>query len=333
MFKNSVFIFTVIFFILYGLSVNAQKDVKGSKDHPIISRYEGSYIIGYEQENYDQLVMPAGPYDGDDTKKLTPEGKVTRILYAGPKGVSSFQVFKNYQRALRDEGFREIYNCDDNCYKFPWIFHEEETALDNRGDLTKHALAYDNTKDEKYLLTKMNSPEGAVYISVYSAFFTANYSSQEIKEEMKNRPVTLLQIVEEKSMATGKVQVNAEEMAGSLDKSGKVRLYGIHFDTDKATIKSDSEEILGEIASLLKDQPELKLRVVGHTDATGTYEYNMELSQKRAESVVNYLVDSHDIASERLSAHGVGSLAPVGANDSEEGRALNRRVELIKVYQ
>jgi hypothetical protein len=90
MFKNSVFVFTVMFFILYGLSVNAQKDVKGSKDHPIISRYEGSYIIGYEQEDYDQLVMPAGPYEGDDTKKLTPEGKVTRILYAGPKGVTSF---------------------------------------------------------------------------------------------------------------------------------------------------------------------------------------------------------------------------------------------------
>ena len=120
-------------------------------------------------------------------------------------------------------------------------------------------------------------------------------------------------------------------MASDIDETGSVRIYGIHFDTDQATIQEKSESALAEIATLLAQNTDLNLGVVGHTDAVGNIEYNMDLSRQRAESVVDFLVSEHGIAKDRLTPHGVGPLAPVASNADENGRARNRRVELINL--
>ena len=99
---------------------------------------------------------------------------------------------------------------------------------------------------------------------------------------------------------------------------------------DTITITRESKPALDEIANLLKSRPDLKLFVVGHTDLTGNLQRNVRLSQGRAESVVNALVEDYGIARERLEPHGVGPLSPVAENTSEPGRARNRRVELVK---
>ena len=85
-----------------------------------------------------------------------------------------------------------------------------------------------------------------------------------------------------------------------------------------------------EIAKLLKQTPSLKLRVVGHTDGTGALDANMKLSQARGEAVVQALVGQYGIATSRLKGYGVGPLAPVASNATEEGRGKNRRVELVQ---
>jgi len=84
------------------------------------------------------------------------------------------------------------------------------------------------------------------------------------------------------------------------------------------------------MASLLQKNASLSLRVVGHTDSTGDFAHNMALSEARAKSVVAALSTRFGIAASRLSAHGVGPLAPVASNETEEGRAKNRRVELVR---
>jgi outer membrane protein OmpA-like peptidoglycan-associated protein len=119
-------------------------------------------------------------------------------------------------------------------------------------------------------------------------------------------------------------------MAGDIGSSGKVAIYGIYFDFDKAEVKPESEPALAEIAKLLQADATLKLYVVGHTDNAGGYDHNMKLSQQRAEAVVRELTSKYRIAAVRLKPRGVGSLAPVTSNDTEEGRAKNRRVELVK---
>ena len=133
----------------------------------------------------------------------------------------------------------------------------------------------------------------------------------------------------EKELMDQDVVANAESLAGTINETGKAAIYGIYFDTGKAEIKTESEPAIGEIAKLLKAQTPLKLFVVGHTDNVGSFDSNLKLSQARAAAVVNALVSKHGIAAARLTPFGAGPTAPVASNKDEEGRAKNRRVELV----
>ncbi len=138
-----------------------------------------------------------------------------------------------------------------------------------------------------------------------------------------------LTIIEKEGMKQ-EVVASAEKMGSDIDTTGHVSIYGIYFDTGKADLKPESDAAIAEIAKLLGNDAELKVYVVGHTDNVGSFESNLKLSKDRAEAVARELAGKHGIASARLKSHGVSSLAPVASNDSDEGRAKNRRVELVK---
>jgi outer membrane protein OmpA-like peptidoglycan-associated protein len=138
-----------------------------------------------------------------------------------------------------------------------------------------------------------------------------------------------LHICEEKAM-TQEVTADAKSMAQDISATGKVAIYGIYFDFNKAEVKPESESIMKEIANLLKQNPKLNLYIVGHTDNVGALNANMDLSQRRADAVVQALVSKHGVDAKRLVSKGVGPLCPVAANKTEEGRAKNRRVELVE---
>lgn len=126
------------------------------------------------------------------------------------------------------------------------------------------------------------------------------------------------------------VVANAEVFSNDIRTTGHAAVYGIYFDTGKSTIKPESAQAIAEIAKLLKSDPNLKVHVVGHTDNVGGVDSNIKLSQSRAEAVMQALVRDNGIAAARLRAFGCGQFAPVLSNDAEEGRAKNRRVELVK---
>jgi OmpA-OmpF porin, OOP family len=126
------------------------------------------------------------------------------------------------------------------------------------------------------------------------------------------------------------VTADASSIAGELNKSGHMALYGIYFETAKATILPDSESVLGEVTKMLQQNPDIKVSIEGHTDNVGSATSNQTLSEKRAQAVVAWLT-SHGIEASRLSAKGWGSSKPVEDNTTEDGRAKNRRVELVKV--
>jgi outer membrane protein OmpA-like peptidoglycan-associated protein len=138
-----------------------------------------------------------------------------------------------------------------------------------------------------------------------------------------------LRIVEKQGMQQH-VVADAAALGSGIKAEGHVAVYGITFDTNKSVVKPESKPALDEVAKLLKQDPALKLKVVGHTDMVGSIEANIALSQARAEAVVQVLVSEHGIAAARLKGYGVGPLAPVASNDTDEGRARNRRVELVK---
>lgn len=138
-----------------------------------------------------------------------------------------------------------------------------------------------------------------------------------------------IQLVEKQAMNQD-VVADANSLMNSLKETGKVAVYGIYFDTGKATLKPESKPTLQEITKLLKANTDLNLLVVGHTDNTGAFDANMKLSMDRASAVVNALVTQYSINISRLKACGDGPTSPVASNDSEDGKALNRRVELVK---
>lgn len=139
----------------------------------------------------------------------------------------------------------------------------------------------------------------------------------------------VLTIVEKKAMVQ-EVVASAEMFKTGLKATGHVEVPGIYFDTGKSELKPESNAALSEVATLLKGDPALKVFVVGHTDNVASLDLNTKLSQARADAVVQALVSQHGIAATRLMGRGVGPLAPVASNDAEEGRAKNRRVELVK---
>ena len=137
-----------------------------------------------------------------------------------------------------------------------------------------------------------------------------------------------LVIVETKPMEQ-EVTVDASALSQSISSTGKAAVYGIYFDVDKSVVKPESNPTLDEIAKLLKQNPRLTLYVVGHTDNTGTFEHNLKLSTDRAAAVANALV-GRGIESHRLKPAGVGPLCPEASDKTEDGKAKNRRVELVE---
>lgn len=305
--------------------------VKGAKDHPLVSRFEGSKMVGYRIKEFDEVTLPSGKRIANKDGKaafessLPLEGKYTRIAYNYPAERSPLEVMRNYQAALEKAGLKILFTCaKDSCGKdFGEYFRDVRLGdqFIKSGGANWEPFNY-GRDDERYLLAKGVRPDGSViHVAVYSVAPVQNKLGG-----------VYLDIVEAKPMETGKVSasLNAADMAKGIAADGKVAVYGILFDTDKTEVKPESKPALTEIAKLLQQDAKLKLYVVGHTDSEGALAHNLELSQKRAESVVKVLAADYKIDAKRLTAKGVASYAPAASNDSAPGRDKNRRVELVK---
>jgi hypothetical protein len=134
-----------------------------------------------------------------------------------------------------------------------------------------------------------------------------------------------LYVIEIKSM---KQEIQANEMFETLNKDGFIALY-INFETGKAEIRPESQKIIDQIVQMLKENPDLKISIEGHTDNVGTAEFNQKLSENRAKAVMDAII-AQNIDKNRLSSKGWGATKPVADNNTEEGKAKNRRVEIVK---
>jgi outer membrane protein OmpA-like peptidoglycan-associated protein len=304
-------------------------DIKGGKDSPLLRRYEGSFIVQYSAKEYDVTVIPLGKteYRGDRyvfTASEKAEGRTARLLYVAPAGRSALEVFRNYEWELKEKGYEILFSGSKDELGPYDSFAETLYGRDRQYPIPGD----ERTKNQQFLSARLVRTEGNVYVTVCA--FENNFWGSETKME-KGRTYCRVDMVETKPMETKMVTVTSEEMARGLESSGKIALYGIYFDTDKADVKPESKAALEEMAKLLKTFPDLRVLVVGHTDSTGDREYNMGLSRRRAEAVVKSLRESYGIAASRLVPAGVGMLAPVASNRTEEGRAKNRRVELVEM--
>jgi outer membrane protein OmpA-like peptidoglycan-associated protein len=238
---------------------------------------------------------------------------------------------RNYERELQKLGFQTLFKCArEECSKqdgaLGWLYlYPPKRRLKNTPPLTFRALSY--ATDQHFMAAKRTSPGADAYVSLYVA--KGGFDDSEHKETFEHA-ITLLEVVETVAMENRMVTVDAAAIAKEVAATGRVALYGIYFDTNKTDIKPESAPAIDEIAKFLEQDAKAIVYVVGHTDNVGGYEQNMGLSQRRAEAVVKELTTKHGIPATRLKAAGSGPLAPVAPNETEEGRAKNRRVELVK---
>lgn len=289
-------------------SAHAQsRDVAGARDFPGIGRFGGSVITGYVAKDFDAARLQAAAFKDDkpaDARRL--EGRVTRIAYRTRPGPSILEVSRNFETQLAKAGFETLLACDtDACGGIP--FTEAIDVL----------------------------PVPQMWVDGFNYHYFAGRKTEAGREtyaslivSQNNQDITAQLTVAELAAIENKM-VDAAAMAKGLGETGHIALYGIYFDTDKAVIKPESRPTLEQIAKLLTGQPQLNVVIVGHTDNQGTYDYNLDLSKRRADAVAAELVKTYRIAQPRLRTAGVGFLAPVGSNAAEAGRALNRRVELV----
>ena len=306
------------------------KDTVKGQEPALVSRFQDSKMVGFGLKEFDEVNLVAGKRTEDKSGKgvnnlLRLEGKYTRIAYNYPPQRSSLEVMRNYQAALEKAGLKPLFVCArEECGK-----GFGEYLLENRlgdkfisgGEANWSPFNY-GRNDVRYQLYKGVLSNGAqVHVAVYT-----------VDPVQKENGGIYVEVVEAKAMETGKVAatLNAGEMAKGIAAEGKVAIYGVYFDTDKADVKPESKAALDEMAKLLQKDAALKVHVVGHTDNQGTTARNLELSQKRADAVVKALAAQYKIDAKRLSAKGIASYAPVASNDNDAGRGKNRRVELVK---
>jgi OOP family OmpA-OmpF porin len=159
--------------------------------------------------------------------------------------------------------------------------------------------------------------------------FVAHMGKTWIQIEMGNGAEYWETVVVETTL-TQDVVANAAELSTGISASGHIVVNGILFDTAKADVKPESSPAIEQVAKMLAQDPKLKVYVVGHTDNVGALASNLDLSKRRAAAVVQMLITQYHVAADRLAPYGDGPYAPIQTNDTEAGRALNRRVELVK---
>jgi OOP family OmpA-OmpF porin len=186
----------------------------------------------------------------------------------------------------------------------PQIQRNMGTALRNAG----YTIAFEAQGHDKFV-----GHMGKTWIEIYIT------SNGEVAEH----------IVTETKL-TQDVVASAAALSTGISASGHIVVNGILFDTAKADVKPESKSALDEVAKMLKANASLKVYVVGHTDNVGALAGNVDLSKRRAAAVVQELTTKYGIAAARLAPFGAGPYLPIASNDSEDGRTLNRRVELVK---
>jgi OmpA-OmpF porin, OOP family len=318
---KSIFIYSAASLVAFSAAIaSAEIDADGSGDHPLVPRVLGSYISDYKYTDFDRITIPTGPNETEGcggspqwASSETLEGEHWRLTYQfnNPE-ISTLRVKRSYRDTLEAAGFETVFAGSED--ELGYCFLRE-------GNLFLVRQIYEDFHPQpRYLVAR--SPDGGTLVSMLTfvaghgigtVAFVDVVTVEDMKLEMELLPLT------------------ASEIEEGLIRDGRVAISNILFGFNSAEILPESADPLETIATLMKDRPGISLLVVGHTDSVGGFDYNLKLSHDRATSVVAWLRDRHGIDGARLRSAGAGMMSPVSSNRTEEGRTLNRRVELVEL--
>jgi len=324
---KSIFSACIFFFVVVLTSVG--QDLPNSKDPAGMKRYEGSELIGYRAPQFDEYLLPLGPLTNTDPpayqKSKPVEGQVSYYTYLAPAGRSPAELFRNYKQEFQRLGIETQY--EKNAGQ-QGSFGSTFDKIATESDLSQ-ILAYDEA-DERLLVGKSRDAKPSYYVVFVTAYRDGVIPERLQGRVAKGQALAQLVVVSPDVIEKKMTFVNSDDMKHAIHDSGKVALYGLYFDSDKDVIKPESQPMLAEIAKLLNSEPSLRVHVVGHSDNQGKPDYNLDLSRRRAGSAVRELTSKYGITANRLDAFGCGLYSPIVSNEVEDGRAKNRRVELVQ---
>jgi len=303
------------------------REAAGGTDSPVLSRFQGSVLYAYGDESFGA----AKAVEADKGKPVlrAAEGRVANRFYWSPAGASALEIQRNYLAALKKAGYQIVYACDvqkciqDQAQQLVARFPETATWK-NADPMVLGIFDSGNQNDFTLVSAQKSAGAGAGVVRVLVAT-----SSADLGPPYQGRVRQLVQVIEPAAVKTGKVTVDAGAIGDTLKRDGKIALYGVLFDTNKAVLRPDSDDQLAQMAKALAAAPALKVFIVGHTDNQGDFAANIDLSQRRAQAVLEALAGRYKIAANRMIARGVANLAPVASNANDDSRARNRRVELV----
>ncbi len=310
--KVTLILAVVALMISTNLFAQRTTDIEGSKDYPLVSRFKGSIIEWYQVRNFDRYFILS--LKDNKISNYEINGKITRIQYSVGTEHSVFEILKSYENSLNNSEFEILTTLNDkNC----GVNLQEQLYNDEFNGLNKLPREALNPGDDEfyYLAAKKNIDNKNIFIAVYTAF------------ERGDLLVTF-DAIEVQSMDKGLVSV--KDLETDLSKNGHIAIYDIHFDTGKSDINPNSGNALKNIAEYLNAHSDKRYLIVGHTDNVGDFDANIKLSQARANAVINELTAKYGVKNEQLKSYGDGSTAPIATNTTDEGKAKNRRVEIVE---
>ncbi|MGY2766651.1 OmpA family protein [Thermostichus sp. MS-CIW-26] len=340
------FIFSTLTALLVQAGL-ARADLPGTADPPGLKRFAGSSIVFQSQADYDRfkLALEKIVFSGamgavQPYRSQTVEGRRITTYYRLPERVAPLEALLNYETELKESGFEILFSgLGEEIETLGYNNQIADEILDMKGTYStpeeRAQWPFQNARENTaaYLAARGKSPEGDERF--VSAYFVVNTDDWEITRGSGQIPtgITLGRVdvvdVKPRQQRLELVEsITSGEINQAISRDGRIALYGILFAYDSDQIEAAAEPTLAEIAKLMRERTDLSILVVGHTDATGSFDYNLGLSRRRAEAVVNRLVQL-GIEQRRLYPVGVGFSAPVASNTTEEGRAKNRRVELV----
>ncbi len=318
------------------------KDAAGSKDHPDIKRITGSEIIWYKASKFDELNMALERVEFDydkqvfkKTKRDKAEGQLTTIYYKLPGDSTTLEAIRQYQAELEPAGYKTLFTAENDKLDDGYGRFVSEIFPTAKKTEQLQGLHDFNRDEQRYAILKGKGKAGNdIYVSLYAVVLgdiTVGFNDLVEKHKIEKGNVAVrVDILETKAMDTRMTAVKAEEITNLIDTEGRIAIYGVYFDTDKAEIKPESADSIAEIAKAITGGKGTYL-IVGHTDNQGDLNYNQTLSLKRATAVTAALTGEYKIPAGRVIPVGVGMAAPLAPNTDEKGRSKNRRVEIVKM--
>lgn len=268
-----------------------------------------------------RYLVPTGPWKNGDVPMTPTEGRVLRRTWRVNGGQTTLQVFDPLRQQIIEQGHEVLFQCHDvACGGFDFRFAiDVVSAPDMAVDLGD------------YIFLSARGADGSYVTLLVSRFGRANFV--QLVEVGKEQPAQIAtDAVTGPAVDQGQddsIGQGPLDFAAQLLKNGHVVLEGLDFRSGASVLAQDQYPSLQALADFLKERPERRVLLVGHTDTVGSLAGNTSISLARAQAVRSQLLERYDIAATRLEAAGAGYLSPLVSNDDAAGRDINRRVEVV----